>query len=604
MPALSMRSAAPFAGRQPRPAVVFLAFLLLPLSFLGPLSLPARAELITVGPTSSGCSFDNLLGAVVRAAITPEGDTIAISENTSHTSSAALAQGTGGNVTIRGVTSCTDLSPQRRTIVTTRGNLFEYSNVNLTIRDLRLTSGPDGGRLLRASGAMLLTLEDTQIDTGKAISGGNIHVTNGASMVALAGTEISFGTADTNGGGIFCSGPGTVALTQGSIVTDNRAETNGGGIYATGCAVNVLAGGPAPDGGTFGIVNNSAGSDGGGIYGRSGADIRVAGTNGTAAVVGFNFATLFGGGIAIEGQTTVATIWDAEIISNLAFRRGGGLYVADGAELEMDRTLPVCSRGVLCSALSGNTVADTPATTLAGAIAVETGGRAEIRQTFIAGNGDGDNARIARVDGAGSTLLIEGSVLFQNDPRGTKIVASNGGVVQVAYTSAWRNTSDDLPSQFFAADSNGQIAVYASIIIEGDGTALGGGGFDRIFAPAGTGASYIADCVMAHETDSFPGTADTNRVETDAAAVWVNPASGDPHLRPDTVAIDYCDTTVYAPVDRDIDDEVRGIDDPSRPNLLGPFDIGADERSVPPVGLIFADGFESTDTSAWSATVP
>jgi len=87
-------------------------------------------------------------------------------------------------------------------------------------------------------------------------------------------------------------------------------------------------------------------------------------------------------------------------------------------------------------------------------------------------------------------------------------------------------------------------------------------------------------------------TVEDNR--TDAEPTWfVNEAAGDLHLVSGTAPLDQVDRLPQA-----LDD----FDGALRPELSGMVDLGADEFKVG--GLLFADGFESGDTSAWSATVP
>jgi hypothetical protein len=50
----------------------------------------------------------------------------------------------------------------------------------------------------------------------------------------------------------------------------------------------------------------------------------------------------------------------------------------------------------------------------------------------------------------------------------------------------------------------------------------------------------------------------------------------------------------------DMDNQVRGWDDPTRPNLQGAHDLGADEWRPE----IFSDGFETAGTNRWSASAP
>jgi len=567
------------------------------------LASPLTAELITVGPLASGCDFDNLVFAGARAAITPEADTIAIADHILYSSSVALVLSNEANVTMIGVTGCSNLNPLRRFVIATRGDLISFISTNLTIRSLVLQSDPGGGRLLKISGSMLLTLENARISGGKADDGANIHISKGASMVALDQAQISQGDATFNGGGIYCSGSGTVALTQGSRVADNTAGENGGGIYATGCAVNVLSGGSASAGALYGVVDNVAENAGGGIYGRSGADIIVAGTSARPATVEGNHADFHGGGIYLTGASSIAAIHDAEIINDRSYRRGGGLFVGGGATLEMDRTLATCPRGVRCSLLAANTSGGlTGVAAHGGAITVDGGGRAEIRQTYVTGNGP-STSPVAEIDGSDSFLLIEGSTLYANDPSGTHIFAHNNGHARLAYVSAWGSSSPGVGMFFAGVQFNGRVDLVSSVVIEGNGTSPAIGGQDRVFAPLAGGGTYFTDCVIAHEGNSVPDVNGTNSVVSDPAAMWAAPSSGDPHLSASSSAFDYCDAGVYAPVDRDIDNEDRGFDTP-RPNFLGPFDLGADELIPPPSSpLIFMDGFESGDTSAWSRIV-
>jgi hypothetical protein len=80
---------------------------------------------------------------------------------------------------------------------------------------------------------------------------------------------------------------------------------------------------------------------------------------------------------------------------------------------------------------------------------------------------------------------------------------------------------------------------------------------------------------------------------TDADPAWfADEAAGDLHLLPTAAAaIDQLD-----PLSGCSDD----FDGDARPVAPGTIDVGADELEGP----LFADGFESGDTTAWSATVP
>lgn len=461
-----------------------------------------------------------------------------------------------------------------------------------------------------SSGSVVILDNDVFLQAGKANDGGNAHLSGGASMVMLSGSMVWQGEADFNGGGVYCTGPGTVGIADGALVRENDAGFNGGGIYATsGCTVNVLAGGPSVFGPTVfeGVWNNRAGSNGGGIYATSGVSVNVLGSSAEAASVRDNTAEGRGGGIYATGAGTLVDILSAEVVDNSGFEGGGGFYLANGADLLMERDLATCARGVRCSLLAGNTTASLAGmTTEGGAIAVTGGAVAAIRQTYITGNGAAQGGDVALVDGSGSSLLLEGAVLYDNDGVGTHILARNGGHARVAHSSIWGSSAPGLGMYLLQAGNNGRVDLYSSLVVEGQGLAPAGGGTDKVFGPPGSGGQHHASCVIVHEAGSLPAAAlATSQVETDPAQLWSSPATGDPHLKSGAEAVDFCNTSAYSPVDGDIDAEARGLDDPGVPNLFGPYDLGADERPAgPDPEPIFSDGFESGNTSAWSTTVP
>lgn len=565
-----------------------------------------RADTFFVG-SGTGCT--TLASAILGAAISPGGDTILIAENLTWTGATALALENEAPVTIRGAASCSDGTAVRRDITMINGDLFEFIDTFATLRDLRLISDTGGGRPLTAEGgdSTIILEADTFLIGGKANSGGNAHLSDGASLVTLAGAVITGGEALFNGGGIYCSGAGTAGIGVGSRVVENEAEFDGGGVYATsGCTVNVLAGGPVPasPGEHYGVVDNVAGFNGGGIYATSGATLNVVGTSSTPASIRLNLADFNGGGIYLTDSGTVGNLLSSEVVGNIGSRRGGGVYVTSGAELLMERDLAECARGIECSLLESNTtLALSGETTLGGAIAVTGGGSARIRQSYVTDNSANNGAAVALVEGTDSFLLLEGDVFYDNLRRGSHILARNGGHAVVAFSSAWGSSTSGFGMYFMQAGDNGTTDLYSSVVVEGNGQDPTGGGTDKVFGPPGSGAAGIADCVIAHETGTMPSGGGALTVETDPATLWLDPASGDPHLRADSPAIDYCDTALYTPVDDDIDGEARGADAPVA-DLFGPYDLGADEWYPGSSSEIFADGFESGDTTAWTSTTP
>jgi hypothetical protein len=81
---------------------------------------------------------------------------------------------------------------------------------------------------------------------------------------------------------------------------------------------------------------------------------------------------------------------------------------------------------------------------------------------------------------------------------------------------------------------------------------------------------------------------------------------GNYHLLRSSPAIDLCDGTAALPTPGvgDADRDARPVDLPSIANEDGPHDAGADEVTASELLLIFSDGFELRNTSAWSGTAP
>ena len=77
------------------------------------------------------------------------------------------------------------------------------------------------------------------------------------------------------------------------------------------------------------------------------------------------------------------------------------------------------------------------------------------------------------------------------------------------------------------------------------------------------------DCVITREQASFPAGGTLLITVTDPTIIFQSSAPFDYRLKRGSVAQDYCDTFFYSPVDDDIDNQPRGCDDPTRPNVSG-----------------------------------
>lgn len=576
-------------------------YLLLPTILVGCwLAAGARAETITVGSFAAGCDFSTLSAAVSRAASTSGSDSILLTVDATWIGGSPLQLTNESSVTFQGITSCGDFTAIRRTITTTAGDLFLFDGTSVTFRNLDLV-GDTAGRLVVARNASIITLRETTLRGGQSASavddGGNVSITDGASLVALSGSEIVGGQA-LNGGGVYCeaSGNSTIALGAGSRVADNLAVNSGGGIYADECTVSVFSGGPSTAG-RLGVFGNHSDGSGGGIYAES-SSVIVGGTASFPGSIRGNTSAGAGGGLYLRESS--AEITDSEVVGNLSGSDGGGFYLALYSTLTMHRTLASCGRGFRCSLLAGNRAGFGSATGLGGAVHISGNSDAEVLQTYVTDNAAASDAgQVAYLSDVDTDLLIEGSVLFDNAETGIQI--SSFGHTRLAFVSAWGSSEPGSSMAFAEVLGFGRLDFYSSLIVEGRGNSPLGGSPDPILLPPGPDSTFEVNCSFLHEDAS---TGSTFPVFTDPATLWPFAEEGNPGVNPGALAVDYCNTAVYAPVDDDIDGEPRGLDI-SIGNILGPYDLGADESdgSFPVSEEIFSDGFESGNVSAWSSSI-
>ena len=91
---------------------------------------------------------------------------------------------------------------------------------------------------------------------------------------------------------------------------------------------------------------------------------------------------------------------------------------------------------------------------------------------------------------------------------------------------------------------------------------------------------------------------------SDSACTIFEATAGNLRVSPNSPAVDYCDAFNYLPQHFDGDHEARGFDLSFNANgspgvAGGLYDLGFDE-----VRPLFADGFATGNTSAWSSVVP
>ena len=183
------------------------------------------------------------------------------------------------------------------------------------------------------------------------------HVVIGKDLTvngAGAGQTIVDGTQS---GTVFTVNGGTVSLSA-MTVTNGKSPTNGGGIINNGTTLSVAS---------STVSNNSAANQGGGIFNSSGATLNV-----TNSTVSGNAASSNGGGIYNFGSANVTS----STVSNNSAVAGGGIFNSGVA----------VGLTVTSSTVSNNSATGTNCGCDTGGIVNESGGRASVGSSIIAGN--------------------------------------------------------------------------------------------------------------------------------------------------------------------------------------------------------------------------
>ncbi len=163
-----------------------------------------------------------------------------------------------------------------------------------------------------------LNLANIGIEQNQASSGAGIANVGTNSRLTLGSFGLNNNTATGNGGGLF-NQQGTVSLSDG-LITQNISGNNGGGIWSNGPI----------DLNRVGVEGNQAGAFGGGLL-----------VNLTTANLQFmsfrNNRAVSGGGIYNSGGT--ATIRNAQIVQNQALSNAGGGISDNGGTLNIFDTV-------------------------------------------------------------------------------------------------------------------------------------------------------------------------------------------------------------------------------------------------------------------------
>ena len=264
-----------------------------------------------------------------------------------------------------------------------------------------------------------VTIENLKITGGniKGGNGGGIYM-GGSGTLTINDCDITGNAAEKYGGGVYGTSSSTIILSS-SYITGNIASISGGGM-CTGGALTISGGE---------ISDNTATANGGGIGISSSEIATIRGTR-----IYNNSASQAGGGICIfEKDGNGCEITDATILENTAGTSGGGVYNNSGTLTIAGETIikensadsyggGVCSKDGTFS-MTGGTISGNSAPTSGGGIYVS--GTLTISGGTVGGSSEGD-ANTAKY-GAGIYNAESGTLTFTNGTISANTAANLGG---------------------------------------------------------------------------------------------------------------------------------------------------------------------------------
>ena len=224
------------------------------------------------------------------------------------------------------------------------GKITGGNNNNSTI------SGTWGGGVCVQDGAFFTMVGGNISYNFSEIGGGGVYVCNGGSFTMTGGTIGGSGPNDGNmntstsygGGGVFVNGEFT--MSSGTI-TGNITDANGGGVAVTEHGTFTMSG-------TAVISANKASyGSGGGVY-VFGNFTMTGGTIGGTGGGSPNSAQ-YGGGVYVNGGSSIFTVTGGTISGNTATQNGGGVYVSSTGSFTLGPSSAESS-----PVISGNTKTD------------------------------------------------------------------------------------------------------------------------------------------------------------------------------------------------------------------------------------------------------
>lgn len=337
-----------------------------------------------------------------------------------------------------------------------------------SVNDNRATGAAGSGGGVLAVGAGDVRLDNTEVAGNTAVrAGGGIEVADGTVevwMSDLVGNET--GSAPGNGGGLHATAATSEVRVIGSRVADNTASSEGGGLWNPAGAVMEVRRSTF----TGNVAEGAAADNGGGALFNDGGTLEVRGS-----IVDLNLATGTsgsGGGVLTDGGTL--EIVRSKLTRNVAPRAGGAIE-ADGGDTTVRQSVLEDNR------TEGNDSGTAPGN--GGAVHLTGAGTVAVEGTDVLGNSAANEGGGLWNSSAG-TFTVTDATVARNTASGPAADAGGGGLYNDGGAlSVSGSTIDDNVADGEAGSGGGVLNVRGQLrmtdtTLDGNSAVRAGGGIE------------------------------------------------------------------------------------------------------------------------------
>lgn len=438
---------------------------------------------------------------------------------------------------------------------------IHITGIFVHLKDIQVLNNESGGLLIDSQS--FITLEDmTFRQLGSLTGSGAVIVTDIAQAdLTIINSNFSFNEA-ANGAAINCKGSdNNIILSDETSFSENTSSIRGGAIFVeSSCGLDIIDS----------YFTNNSSNNGGAIYSSQSIEAMIIRNT---SFIG-NTASSNGGAInAFSGDIDAASV---RFIENESDNSGGAIY-------QLNARLIINANDQLCNSDPCNYFYNNKAVNGG---AIFSNNYIDITRVFFEHNRADFGTAIHHENQ--SNAFIDGSVFHHNGNHGAGgfqdrnvIYSAENSRLNIVYSTFAEN---NILFSTFYAETASLTRLKSSIIY--DPESLGSDVLQLDFT-----STVEANCLIVHEDLSFNGIGTHVSV---ADPFFVDPNNGNFHINASiSPAVDYCNNDNIITLHPDIDNELRGYDDPTvtnNPATNGAFDIGADESYTN--DLIFADGYE------------